>query len=200
MTTSSPSKFSNPFVTCEETVKTFFVSDTHFNHANILKYCSRPWETVDEMNEGLIKNWNETVSPDDVVYHLGDFAMGNRTLIPEILSRLNGRLILVRGNHDFSKSLGYFGEVHDSLVLELDGHRFELAHNPGHLKQDCDFAMCGHVHEQWVKREIGEIIEADSVSDRAYRHPEIRPAVPVYNVGVDVRGYRPQTLQEILNG
>ena len=179
---------------------TFFTSDHHFNHSNILTYCARPWATVEEMNEGLIKNWNETVGSYDTVYHLGDFAMGNRKLIPEILSRLNGRIILVRGNHDFSNSLKYFSEVYPYQILELDGYCFELAHNPGHLKQNCDFALCGHVHEQWAKREIGEVIEADDVSDHAYRHPEIRPTVPVYNVGVDVRGFRPRTLQEILNG
>jgi calcineurin-like phosphoesterase family protein len=178
----------------------YFTSDTHFNHSNILNYCSRPWSTVEEMNEGLIKNWNEVVNPGDTVYHLGDFAMGNRKLIPEILARLNGRIILVRGNHDFSKSLEYFQEVVSHQILEMDGYRFELAHNPGHLKQDCDFAMCGHVHEQWAKREVGELIEADTVSDHRYQHPQIVPSVPIYNVGVDVRGYRPRTLQEILSG
>lgn len=179
---------------------TYFTSDTHFNHTNILTYCARPWSTVEEMNEGLIQNWNEVVGPEDTVYHLGDFAMGNRKLIPEILSRLNGRIVLVRGNHDFSKSLEYFPEVHHSLRLEIDGHTFEVAHNPGHLKQDLDFALCGHVHEQWAKREVGETIEADEVSDHAYQHPKIVPTVPIYNVGVDVRGYRPRTIQEILSG
>ena len=179
-------------------MKVFFTSDTHFNHCNILSYCSRPWDNVEQMNEGLIKNWNEVVEERDIVYHLGDFAMGNRKLIPDIISRLNGNIILVRGNHDFSKSLGYFGEVHDRLTLEVDGYRFELSHNPSHLKQDCDFAMCGHVHEQWAKREIGEIIKADNASDLAHKHPEIKPVVPIYNVGVDVREYRPKTLEEIL--
>jgi len=178
----------------------FFTSDTHFNHANILRYCPRPWSTVEEMNEGLIQNWNSVVGQEDTVYHLGDFAMGDRSKVPEILSRLNGRIILVRGNHDFSKSLGCFQEIHQHLVLEIDGHKFEVAHDPGHLRQDCDFAMCGHVHTQWAKREVGEVIEADTVSDHRYQHPRIVPTVPIYNVGVDVRGYRPRTVQEILSG
>lgn len=176
----------------------FFTSDTHFNHSNILKYCSRPWKTVEEMNEGLIKNWNEVVGHDDTVYHLGDFAMGNRKTIPEILSMLNGRIVLIRGNHDFSKSLDFFSEVHSSLELDLNGCRFEMAHDPGRLKQDLDFAFCGHVHEQWSKRDPGEVIEADVVSDHRYQHPKIIPTVRIYNVGVDVRGYRPRTLNEIL--
>ena len=177
----------------------YFTSDTHFNHSNILTYCSRPWKTVEEMNEGLIKNWNEVVKPEDVVYHLGDFAMGNRKLIPDILARLNGRIVLVRGNHDFSKSLEYFPEVYPSLQLEEEGHRFELAHNPGHLQQDLEFALCGHVHEQWTKRDPGEVIEADTVSDHRYQHPQIVPKVTIYNVGVDVRNFRPCTLKEILS-
>ena len=150
------------------------------------------------MNEGLIKAWNETVTPEDVVYHLGDFAMGDRRLIPDILARLNGHITLIQGNHDRSKTLSAFKDVRDHAVLEMGGLKFELAHNPGHLKQDCVFAFCGHVHEQWTFREIGDVISEDDVSDHYYRHPRIICRVPVYNVGVDVRGYRPRTLREIL--
>lgn len=179
-------------------MKVFFTSDTHFNHANILNYCSRPWSSVDEMNECLIQNWNTVVNPDDIVYHLGDFAMGDRNKIPSILSRLNGRIILVRGNHDHKRSLEHFNEIHDRLVLDLDGYKVELVHNPGHMLQDCDFVLCGHVHDKWAKRNVGEVISADETHDHIYRHPEIVPRVRVYNVGVDVRGFVPRTLDEIL--
>lgn len=177
----------------------YFTSDSHFNHVNILSYCPRPWATVVEMNEALIQNWNQVVKPEDIVYHLGDFAMGDRKQIPTILSRLNGHIILVRGNHDTSKSLVYFPEVHDHLILEMDGHRFEVSHNPGHLRQDCEFALCGHVHNQWTKRDVGQTIEADVSSDHRYQHPQIVPTIPIYNVGVDVRGYRPRSLSEIID-
>lgn len=82
----------------------FFTSDTHFYHRNILEYCPGRRElgdTVDDMNEGLIRRWNQRVGKDDVVYHLGDFTLTTRVeLIDPILARLNGRIRLVKGNHD----------------------------------------------------------------------------------------------------
>jgi calcineurin-like phosphoesterase family protein len=80
-------------------VKTFFIADTHFNHTNIIKYCSRPFSSIGEMNDILIQNWNACVSPPDVVYHLGDFGFGN---VAPILKILNGTKILIIGNHDQS--------------------------------------------------------------------------------------------------
>ena len=81
--------------------KLFFTSDTHFGHERIIQYCNRPFKDAAEMNEALIRNWNAVVPPDGTVFHLGDFAMGmdqDRTV--GILSRLNGTIYLVAGNHD----------------------------------------------------------------------------------------------------
>lgn len=82
----------------------FFTSDTHWHHRNILEYCpgrKKFWSTVEEMNEGLIVNWNSQVGPNDIVYHLGDFTLTTRIeLIDPILARLNGRIRLIKGNHD----------------------------------------------------------------------------------------------------
>lgn len=54
----------------------FFTSDTHFNHTNIIRFCSRPFKDVEHMNETLIANWNRVVGPDNIVFHLGDFCLG----------------------------------------------------------------------------------------------------------------------------
>lgn len=79
----------------------FFTSDNHFWHQNILKYCPlRPWKTVEEMNEGMVQNWNAVVSPEDEVYHIGDFAMAFRP-VELYTRRLNGIKHLITGNHDF---------------------------------------------------------------------------------------------------
>lgn len=79
----------------------FFTSDHHFGHANIIKYSQRPFKDVHEMNEELIRRWNEKVGPEDSVYHLGDFGMTkDRTMIQGILERLNGTIYLIKGNHE----------------------------------------------------------------------------------------------------
>lgn len=77
----------------------WFTSDLHFGHANILKFCNRPWETTDEMNADLIKNWNSVVKPDDLVFDLGDFAFASNSKWKDLLSQLNGHHYLILGNH-----------------------------------------------------------------------------------------------------
>lgn len=84
----------------------FFTSDTHFGHARIIDLVPRPFKDVAEMNEILVKNWNETVSPEDTVFHLGDVALGPIRDSLEHIRRLNGRKILVIGNHDRNFRLG----------------------------------------------------------------------------------------------
>ena len=68
-------------------MQTHFTADTHFNHANIIRYCRRPFGSVREMNEALVSNWNRVVAEDDVVYHLGDFGFGGRRGLLPILDR-----------------------------------------------------------------------------------------------------------------
>lgn len=78
----------------------FFTSDHHFGHANIIRFCNRPFESADEMNEELIRRWNEKVPPDGIVYHLGDFALCRDDEFNHIAGRLNGTIYLIAGNHD----------------------------------------------------------------------------------------------------
>jgi calcineurin-like phosphoesterase family protein len=75
----------------------FFTADTHFNHTNIMKYCGRPFKTVEDMNETIISRWNEIVTRGDLVYHLGDFSWSNGEYFK---NRLLGNIILIKGNHD----------------------------------------------------------------------------------------------------
>ena len=75
----------------------WFTADTHFSHANIIKYCARPFDNVEGMDRTLITNWNKVVEPKDIVYHLGDFCFRN----PErYLNALNGYIYFIYGNHD----------------------------------------------------------------------------------------------------
>lgn len=99
----------------------FLISDTHFGHENIIKYCSRPFPSLDAMNEAIIHRWNSVVQPLDTVYHLGDFCLGNLQTWAEIRARLNGHVILIKGNHDrhtTKKLSGIFDEVHQFGVID----------------------------------------------------------------------------------
>ncbi len=93
-------------------INTWFTSDTHFGHKNILEFEkeARPFSSLEEMHEVMIERWNKVVASKDVVYHLGDFCFGKQYL--EIASRLNGKKTLVMGNHDMLPSKDYLQYFH----------------------------------------------------------------------------------------
>jgi len=79
----------------------FITSDTHFFHRNIIGYCNRPFQSMEQMNEVLIERWNAKVPPDSLVLHLGDFFVGGKTDEQlALLGRMNGTIVLIQGNHD----------------------------------------------------------------------------------------------------
>ena len=89
-------------------MKRWIISDLHFGHINVIKYSNRPFSDVDEMNKELIKKWNNIVGKDDLVYVLGDFTLFHRLdKIKEYTQALNGRKILIMGNHDTRKPKDY---------------------------------------------------------------------------------------------
>mgnify|MGYP000163782079 FL=1 len=109
---------------CNNANKIFFTSDTHFSHKNILKYqaSTRPFETVEEMNDKIVENWNSVVPKDGIVYHLGDFSTGNSRNWAGIRKRLNGRIGLILGNHDLlpiSEIQPLFMSINDVLELKI---------------------------------------------------------------------------------
>jgi len=100
----------------------FFTADHHFGHANIIKFSERPFESLEHMNEELIKRWNEKIGKDDTVYHLGDFSLGKPDFTKEILDRLNGNIHLIKGNHE-GAALTYpkrFASIRDYHELRID--------------------------------------------------------------------------------
>lgn len=113
---------------------TFFTSDTHFGHANIIRFCKRPFENVEEMNEALIENWNKVVSDDDTVFHLGDFAFGGSNVWKEIIPRLKGHINLIIGNHDRKNLrqgyMSFFDMVVPQLQIEIEDTSIYLNHYP----------------------------------------------------------------------
>lgn len=159
----------------------FFSSDWHLNHKNIIKYCNRPFSNIEEMRKKIIENHNSLVSNDDMVYHLGDFIFAPKSGIVDkiysTLSKLNGRHILILGNHDDSSPKTYlkggFESVHTSLILPND-NRFILNHDPAvsELNKEVTWIV-GHVHTLFITQ---------------------RNCI---NVGIDVWNYYPVSFKKI---
>jgi len=130
----------------------FVISDTHFFHNNIIKYCNRPFENATLMNRVMIENWNNTVNKDDVVLHLGDICVGagkNRDQkTQEILSQLNGKKLFVRGNHDYDIECV---ELLDAVTFFWKGVRIHCTHYPDPKFQPFgDFHLHGHIHQNTI--------------------------------------------------
>lgn len=128
-------------------MKIFITSDTHFNHKNIIEYTKRPFKTVKDMDEEIIKKWNNKVGKDDLVIHLGDFALGDKEEVKEIKKRLNGNIILLKGNHDH-KSVRGAGFIIVKGTLEIEN--LILSHSPL-PKEEIPRGFVnihGHIHEK----------------------------------------------------
>ena len=113
-------------------MKIYFISDTHFSHQNIIEYCNRPFNNIDEMNEHMIYKWNSVISKDDIVYHLGDFMLDKKDNLANIFNKLNGKIYLIKGNHD-RKSTKYYEEIGFKVLAtktKLEKFKFILSHRP----------------------------------------------------------------------
>jgi calcineurin-like phosphoesterase family protein len=134
--------------------KVWLTSDTHFCHSAINRYANRPFSVLDEMNEELIRRWNQLVRKDDIVWHLGDFALGGADTIRELRARLNGRIFLIKGNHDHHTNTWYrncgFERVYDRPLLVFEN--MLLSHAP--IALDCGelINVYGHVHDRCEKK------------------------------------------------
>jgi calcineurin-like phosphoesterase family protein len=182
--------------------KLFFTSDTHFGHKNIIAYCDRPFDTVEEMDEVMINRWNDTVPEDGLVFHLGDVAM-KQDLAMKALAKLNGTVVLIKGNHDRTRLVydvnehafrllnwkeGYrMLEIIDLKVEDPDigdpGSRLALFHYPmgaWNYKFHGSVQLFGHVH---------------SVPGRACYHI---PTPKQYDIGVDNNDFYPVSYTDVM--
>lgn len=164
----------------------WFTSDLHLGHANIIRYCQRPFKSLGEMNRTIIKRWNERVKLEDIVFHIGDFcfknsndARGEGVPIPSIEweKKLNGKIIHIKGNHDGNNSTK---TIIQGMLIQHCGQRAYLVHKPEHYNPAYELNLVGHVHEKWEYKfmEDGHVL--------------------LLNVGVDVNKFMPLTFQEIL--
>jgi len=169
----------------------FFTSDTHFGHANACKFMRndgvtklRPWDTAEEMDEAMVQLWNNTVNPNDKVYHLGDVVI-NRKALP-ILDRLNGNKVLIKGNHDIFKLQDYTKYFRDIRAYQVMPKRFVASHMPIHddSVNRFKFNVHGHLHSNNVMME--QNYWSADVPDPRY-----------ICVCVEQTGFKPIALEEI---
>jgi len=185
--------------------KIFFSSDHHFYHFNVIRYSGRPYETVEEMNEALVANWNSVVGPDDIVYYLGDFSLAFRA-VEVFSSRLNGIKYLVPGNHDWCHT--YNKKARDpekcahwiekykehgwnvlpmQTTLEIEGvGTVNMCHHPYTIQAPYD-----DKYEKWRPHNDGKWLICGHV------HETWKIKDRMINVGVDVFNQTPVSLDEI---
>lgn len=126
----------------------YILSDTHFHHENIIKYCNRPFNNAEDMDSKLYYNWLNTIKSDDIVYFLGDLSLKNTK---KILPTLSGNIIFIRGNHD--RKNGYPNLPY--LITNFDKYKCLLIHNPRDELVDkyineVDFVIHGHTHNMFA--------------------------------------------------
>lgn len=184
-------------------MKIFFTSDLHFGHENVLKFDNRPFQTVEEMDEELIRRWNNKVGKGDLVYVLGDMIWKTETNeAAALIKKLNGQIVLIKGNHDrflhnatAKKALAGVKDYDDICVALEDGttrrcilshyfipfyngHRYNAIHLHGHSHNTDEYYM--------------ELGITKAIKDSGLN-------VEIYNVGCMFWNYEPVTLDEILS-
>lgn len=160
----------------------FFTSDTHMGHANIIKYCNRPFANVDEMNETLIKNINEKVKENDTLYHLGDFAMGGKNNAKKFREQINCKnIILIFGNHDHPKDKDFcslFSRTYDMYTYKGYGNHIVLCHY--------SLKTWNNAHHGWY-----------SLYGHSHNTLPDDPHSLSFDIGVDCHNYKPLSIKDV---
>ena len=157
----------------------FLISDTHFDHTNIIRYCNRPFKSTSEMNHLIINNWNKTIRKKDIVFFLGDMRFGRGSRETDYwLKRLNGRIYFLNGNHETKSRITKF---YDKLIIKYRSKRFLLLHDPKDIPTDWDgWTICGHHHNNYP-----------------IDFPFINGKTRLINVGVELLNYTPLNIERL---
>jgi calcineurin-like phosphoesterase family protein len=157
--------------------ETWLVSDTHFFHANIGQYCSRP----DGWQDLILDNWNHHIQPGDTVFHLGDLALGKKENLEALAPLLNGNLYLMRGNHDRRSSAFY-----QNLGIKLVKDPYRLEHGSG--------MKLVFSHRPIVPQLPGML----NLHGHIHNNPTLALGPRYINLSIEVRQYRPWKLGDVL--
>lgn len=185
----------------------FVTSDQHFNHTNALRLMAdtRPFESVQEMNETLIDNWNAVVGEDDITFVLGDFFMGRAEDVREMLNRLNGRIILIVGNHDTDAKLRIYRDMPEKIIDIDDGYIFEdyngISFCMNHYPVEGDSVKHRELESKgWHNcvSYFNEHPESIYLYGHVHGNAPCGPLNGTYHVGVDTNNLTPISLDEII--
>lgn len=176
----------------------FLTSDSHFFHKNIIELCNRPFSSVEEMNEKLIENWNSVVSPNDYIFHLGDFCFGGSAAWDYCLDRLNGHKFLILGNHEWKNMqntvMYKFDWVGQQAYITVGKRKIYLNHFPflcygGAYRsgEDAVLQAFGHIHSNPYN------MSGKDASRMQYLFPT------QYDVGIDNNNYTPISYNQFID-
>lgn len=158
--------------------KEYVTSDHHFHHSNIIKYCNRPFDSVEKMNSEMIERWNKKVNKRDIVYHLGDLTFKGKEVANSLNNKLNGKIVLIRGNHDSYREPDF--HLLESCFIKRKGIGFKYNHRP-----ETDF-------EEWL-------IHGHKHNNDLYNYPFYHPQKNRINVSVEVTEYEPILIDNIIS-
>jgi calcineurin-like phosphoesterase family protein len=149
-------------------MKTFFISDMHFGHTNIIKYENRPFESAAAMDITIIQNWNKVANRTSLIFVLGDVSFYHREKTQMILQNLHGKKILILGNHDKARSSKFWREVgfHEVYKYPIIFRDFYiLSHEPVYINLNMPYInIHGHLHSTTMSTDNAQIKQFFNVS------------------------------------
>lgn len=181
--------------------KILYISDTHFCHANMLKYDERPWLTIEEGDKALIEKWNTAVTDDDLVYMLGDFVWGNYENCKNIISQLKGQIYIIKGNHDRSANLNKLMVDFPRKILGWSEQTTICDNDRMVVLNHCPILCYSNMFRGWYHL-FGHVHKTLDFDIFRYAKEKMEMnynmKFPMYNVGALLLDYTPRTLDEIV--
>ena len=164
----------------------YFTADMHFGHRGIITMQNRPFESVEEMDRVLLRNYNAVVHKDDTVYILGDICHHMKMeQADELIKKLNGKKYLIKGNHDKNYDPRLFADIQDFMTASVNRQYFALMHYP---------------MLSWPKKNSGSIQLHGHIHARMdYNEKNRTEGVKRYDVGVDANNFFPVSVKQIID-
>jgi calcineurin-like phosphoesterase family protein len=161
----------------------YILSDLHLGHENIIDYCDRPFDSVQEMDKILIDNWNRTVDANDIVFFLGDLGhFANEAQLRDWLDKLNGRIVFIEGNHDHPDEYVDSLNTHQYYILSQGGLELCCTHRPANAPSFWDgWIIHGHHHNNHMDD-----------------YPLVNPEKKSMNVSAELLNYEPLTVTDLV--